>query len=94
MFRSLVDAEAALERFAGYYNYHRLDGEIGWLTPGERYDGTPFTDRGFDNVPALEHLCPGSTTSGAPPERDAEMTGNLSYGHVQALVRVSVSPTG
>ncbi|MBI3521572.1 MAG: DDE-type integrase/transposase/recombinase [Chloroflexi bacterium] len=56
IFRSLGDAEAALERFAGYYNYHRLHGEIGWLTPGERYDGTPFTDRGFDNIPALAHL--------------------------------------
>jgi transposase InsO family protein len=56
IFRSLEDAEAALARFARYYNYHRLHGEIGWLTPGERYDGTPFTDRGFDNVPALAHL--------------------------------------
>ncbi len=58
IFRSLADAEAALERFARYYNYHRLHGEIGWLTPAERYDGTPFTDRGFDNIPALEHLVP------------------------------------
>jgi putative transposase len=56
VFRSLADAEVALERFARYYNYHRLHGEIGWVTPGERYDGTPFTDRGFDNVPALAHL--------------------------------------
>ena len=56
VFRSLADAEAALDRFARYYNYHRLHGEIGWLTPGERFDGTPFTDRGFDNVPALQHL--------------------------------------
>ena len=56
VFRSLADAEAALDRYAAYYNYHRLHGEIGWLTPGERYDGTPFTDRGFENVPALAHL--------------------------------------
>ena len=56
VFRSLQDAEAALERFSRYYNYHRLHGEIGWLTPAERYDGTPFTDRGFENVPALLHL--------------------------------------
>ena len=56
IFRSLEDAEAALERFTRYYNYHRLHGEIDWCTPGERYDGTPFTDRGFDNVPALAHL--------------------------------------
>ena len=58
VFRSLEDAEAALDAFARYYNYHRLHGEIGWLTPGERFDGTPFTDRGFDNVPSLSHLVP------------------------------------
>lgn len=56
VFRSLQDAEAGLERFARYYNYHRLHGEIGWLTPAERFDGTPFTDRGFDNIPALAHM--------------------------------------
>lgn len=56
VFRALADAEAALERFARYYNYHRLHGEIGWLTPAERFDGTPFTDRGFENIPALSHL--------------------------------------
>jgi transposase InsO family protein len=56
VFRSLADAEAAFERFARYYNYHRLHGEIGWLTPAERYDGTPFTDRGFEHIPALAHL--------------------------------------
>ena len=26
------------------------------LTPAERYDGTPFTARGFERVPALDHL--------------------------------------
>lgn len=56
VFRSLEDADAALEKFVRYYNYHRLHGEIGWLTPAERFDGTPFTDRGFENVPALAHL--------------------------------------
>lgn len=55
MFRSLSDAEAAIGRYVRYYNYHRLHGEIGWRTPAERYDGTPFTDRGFDNIPALAH---------------------------------------
>jgi len=25
--------------------------QIGWLTPAERYDGTPFIDRGFLNIP-------------------------------------------
>lgn len=56
IFRSLEDAEAALADYVRYYNYHRLHGEIGWLTPAERFDGTPFTDRGFENIPALAHL--------------------------------------
>jgi transposase InsO family protein len=56
VFRSLEEAEVALNRFAAYYNYHRLSGAIGWLTPAERFDGTPFTDRGFENIPALEHM--------------------------------------
>jgi putative transposase len=56
IFRALEQAEAALAAYAAYYNYHRLHGEIGWLTPAERYDGTPFTDRGFKHIPALEHL--------------------------------------
>src|SRR5712691_774594 len=56
IFRSLAQAEAALARYLRYYNYHRLHGELGWLTPAERYDGTPFTDRGFENSPALAHL--------------------------------------
>ncbi len=55
-FGSLLDAETALARFAEYYNYHRLSGTLGWLTPAERYDGTPFTDRGFENIPALANL--------------------------------------
>ena len=55
-FASFDQAEAALARFADYYNYHRLSGVLGWLTPAERYDGTPFTDRGFENIPALTHL--------------------------------------
>lgn len=46
-------AEAAVSAYAGYYNYHRLHGEIDWRTPGELFDGTPFTDRGFATVPAL-----------------------------------------
>jgi transposase InsO family protein len=49
-------ADEALMRFATYYDYHRLNGAIGWQTPAERWDGTPFTDRGFEHVPALEHL--------------------------------------
>ncbi len=49
-------ADEALMRFALYYDYHRLHGELDWQTPAERYEGTPFTDRGFEHVPALEHL--------------------------------------
>ena len=29
---------------------------LDWLTPAERYNGTSFTDRGFENIPALVHL--------------------------------------
>jgi putative transposase len=49
-------ADEGLMRFAIYYDYHRLNGAIGWQTPAERWDGTPFTDQGFEHVPALEHL--------------------------------------
>ncbi len=56
VFRTTEAAEAGLVRFATYYNYHRLHGELDWSTPAERFDGTPFTDRGFEHVPALDHL--------------------------------------
>ena len=49
----LAAAEVAVTAYAGYYNYHRLHGELDWQTPAERFDGTPFTDRGFGSVPAL-----------------------------------------
>lgn len=49
----LAAAERAVTAYAGYYNYHRLHGELDWHTPAERFDGTPFTDRGFENIPAL-----------------------------------------
>jgi transposase InsO family protein len=49
----LAAAERAVTAYAGYYNYHRLHGELDWQTPAERFDGTPFTDRGFASVPAL-----------------------------------------
>jgi transposase InsO family protein len=58
VFRSLAAAEVALAEYASYFNYHRLSGAIGWLTPAERFDGTPFTDRGFEHIPALEDLQP------------------------------------
>ena len=57
-FGGLTEAEAALARFDRYYNYHRLSGTLGWITPAERYNGTPFTDRGFEHIPALMHLQP------------------------------------
>lgn len=56
VFRTLEAAADGLSRFATYYNYDRLHGELDWHTPAERYDGTPFTARGFERVPALHHL--------------------------------------
>jgi transposase InsO family protein len=49
----LAMAEAAVIVYATYYNYHRLHGQLGWQTPAERFEGAPFTDRGFEHVPAL-----------------------------------------
>ena len=49
----LAAAEAAVIAYANCYNYHRLHGGLAWSTPAERFDGTPFTDRGFQHVPAL-----------------------------------------
>ncbi len=57
-FTSLKAAELALADYVRYYNYHRLSGTLGWLTPAERFDGTPFTDLGFQHIPALAHLQP------------------------------------
>ena len=56
LFPTREAADEGLMRFAVYYDYHRLHGELDWHTPAERYDGTPFTDQGFEHVPALEHL--------------------------------------
>ena len=39
--------------YVTYYNYHRLHGQLGWQTPAERFEGTLFTDTGFEHVPAL-----------------------------------------
>lgn len=56
-FADLAAAEAAVTAFAGYYsNYHRLHGELDWQTPGERFDGAPFADRGLSSVPSLADL--------------------------------------
>jgi transposase InsO family protein len=46
----LPAAEAAVTAYAGYYHYHPLHGELDWRTPAERFDGTPFTDRGFPSI--------------------------------------------
>ena len=51
--RDLAAAEAAVTAYAGYYNYHRLHGELAWKTPAERFNGTPFVDRDFAQVPLL-----------------------------------------
>jgi transposase InsO family protein len=56
VFRTFDAAADGLTHFATYYNYDRLHGELDWHTPAERYDGTPFTARGFERVPALDHL--------------------------------------
>src|SRR3990170_6003733 len=45
----LAAADAAVTAYATYYNFHRLHGALGWRTPAERFDGTPFTDRGFEH---------------------------------------------
>jgi transposase InsO family protein len=49
----LLAVDAAVTAYATYYNFHWLHGPLGWRTPAERFDGTPFTDRGFEHVPAL-----------------------------------------
>jgi len=56
IFRTFDAAADGLTHFATYYNYDRLHGELDWHTPAERFDGTPFTARGFERVPALDHL--------------------------------------
>jgi transposase InsO family protein len=56
IFPTIESAVDGLTGFAAYYNYDRLHGELNWQTPAERYDGTPFTARGFQRVPALCHL--------------------------------------
>ncbi len=44
------------EGYRRYYNSHRLSRVLDWLTPAERFDGTPFTDRGFEQIPQLHQL--------------------------------------
>jgi len=47
---------ADLQRVQHQQDFDRLRGELDWHTPAERYDGTPCTARGFERVPALDHL--------------------------------------
>ena len=54
----LMAAEAAVQAYAGYYNLHRLHGSLGWRTPAERFDGTPFLDRDLDHIPLLAGAAP------------------------------------
>jgi len=51
-------ADAAVTAYASYYNYHRLRGELGWRRTAERFDGTPFLDRGFEHVASLAAVAP------------------------------------
>lgn len=55
---NVAEADVAARRFGDYYNYHRLHGELDWHTPAERFDGTPFTDRGFEHIPSLAAAMP------------------------------------
>jgi len=55
-FESLEEAQAAIDRYVNYYNYHRLNKAINYNTPASRYYGVSFTDKGFENIPELEHL--------------------------------------
>ena len=73
VFRTLEAAAEALTRFAAYYNYHRLHGELDWQTPAERYDGTPFTARGFEHVPGAR------TPPGLADGADGGMTLDMSH---------------
>ena len=77
--------------YAGYYNFHRLHGEIGWLTP-ERYTGMPFTDRGFEHIPALRPVADYSPNSCARPER-FRPTGEHQLAATQPVSRASIAWT-
>ncbi|MHA1410722.1 MAG: IS3 family transposase [Candidatus Odinarchaeia archaeon] len=43
-FESLEGAQAAIDRYVSYYNYHRLNKAISYNTFASRYYGVPFTD--------------------------------------------------
>lgn len=59
---NVAEADLAARGFATYYNYHRLHGELGWQTPAERFNGTPFTDRGLEHIPLLAPALPTLTS--------------------------------
>ncbi len=56
VFRSLAAAQTTLAEYASSFNDHRRSSALGWLTPAERFNGSPFTDRGFEHILALQHL--------------------------------------
>lgn len=58
----VAEADRAARDYATYYNYHRLHGELGWRTPAERFNGTPFTDRGLEHIPLLAPALPTLTS--------------------------------
>ncbi len=76
-FTSFIEAEAALASFVQYYNYHRLSGVLGWVTPAERYNGTPFTDRGFEHIPARSIFSPGWRPRCMRPDAVPYLWGNF-----------------
>lgn len=55
IFHTLDAAAVRLTQFATYCTSDQQHGELDWNTPAERY-GTPFSARGFEHVPALDHL--------------------------------------
>ena len=49
----LAAAEDAFTAYARSWNHDRHRGGVDWQTPAQRFDGAPFTDRGFGRVPSL-----------------------------------------
>ncbi|HAG58186.1 MAG TPA: hypothetical protein DCL83_02175, partial [Arthrobacter bacterium] len=56
VFRSLEEAEVALNRFAAYHNYHRPSGAIGWLAQPNVSTVPRSPTEASRTSPALEHL--------------------------------------
>lgn len=86
-------AERAVTAFAGYYDYHRLHGELDWQTPAERFDETPITDRGFGSIPALAGVAALSMGS-SPPEQPVSSSPGIHFGQVRPLTPRSLAQAG